>query len=293
MRRGLFLCARPGCLSGAGAPSCGDRREARPAHRPRNVVGDARAAAPASIPRAAASASMSARRGAKAAGSGASASLSATSSSRSRRSGRRRASARSSRARLASASSAGAPRSRARASASARELAAFARRVDASRELLGLARRAGPAPAARSAPRARGRGRPRAPGAPRAAPGRPAARAIGRARAGCAPRAPHSRSTAIMRDGAALHQAARELLPHALGHERVDLARARPCARISAMRLRRDREAEARGEARHAQDAHRVFGEGLAHVAQHAGAAGRARRRADRSACRLRRAPSR
>ena len=36
-------------------------------------------------------------------------------------------------------------------------------------------------------------------------------------------------------------------------------------------RLRRDVEAEARREARDAQDAHRVFRERRAHVAQHAG----------------------
>ena len=75
--------------------------------------------------------------------------------------------------------------------------------------------------------------------------------------------------------GRLLHQPARELLPHALGHERVGLA-ARDHRAHERQRLRRDREAEARGEARHAQDAHRVLGERLAHVAQDPGLAGRA-----------------
>jgi hypothetical protein len=48
--------------------------------------------------------------------------------------------------------------------------------------------------------------------------------------------APHSRSTSNMRLGRALHQPARQLLPHALGHQRIDLAGA-TISRISCHRL--------------------------------------------------------
>ena len=67
-----------------------------------------------------------------------------------------------------------------------------------------------------------------------------------------------------------LHQAARQLLPHALGHQGVDLAVVHQVPK-QRHRLRRDDETfEACGEARRAQQAHRVLGEGLADVAQHA-----------------------
>ena len=82
-----------------------------------------------------------------------------------------------------------------------------------------------------------------------------------------------------MRAGSRLHEPARQLLPYALRHQRVGLAARAPSTRMSFDRLGRDGEAEARGEARHAQDAHRVLGEGLAHVAQQCRPPGRARRR--------------
>jgi len=63
-----------------------------------------------------------------------------------------------------------------------------------------------------------------------------------------------------------------DLAPHALGHQRVDLARAGDLAH-QGQRLVGDAEAqrrEARGEARHAQDADRVLGERRRDMAQHA-----------------------
>ena len=68
-----------------------------------------------------------------------------------------------------------------------------------------------------------------------------------------------------------LHQPARELLPHPLGHERVDLSgfHHQPHQRGG---LRCDAEiGEARRKARQPQDAHRVFGKRRRHVAQHLG----------------------
>ena len=59
-----------------------------------------------------------------------------------------------------------------------------------------------------------------------------------------------------------------ELLPEAVGHQILDLSRV-DHAPHQRRRLLRDAEVEARGEARHAQDSHRVFGKGFAHVAQH------------------------
>ena len=87
---------------------------------------------------------------------------------------------------------------------------------------------------------------------------------------GCAEAPPHSCSTSNMREGSRFHEPARELLPHALRHERVDLAVFRHLAH-EVQRLRGDGEGEARSEARHAQYAHRVFRERGAHVSQHAG----------------------
>jgi hypothetical protein len=72
-----------------------------------------------------------------------------------------------------------------------------------------------------------------------------------------------------MRLGATFHQAARQLLPHALGHQRVHLARGH---HVAAQRPRGVGDAEVRPagrEARQAQDAHGVLGEGVGHVAQH------------------------
>ena len=67
-----------------------------------------------------------------------------------------------------------------------------------------------------------------------------------------------------------LHQTAGKLLPHAFGHQCIDLARGHhlPAQRH---RFRRHLEiGQAGGEARQPQDAHRVLGKGLADVAQHA-----------------------
>ena len=64
------------------------------------------------------------------------------------------------------------------------------------------------------------------------------------------------------------HQAARQLLPDAFGHQRIDFA-GRDHAAHQHHRLGRDAEVgKARREARQPQDAHRVFGERLADVAQ-------------------------
>ena len=66
------------------------------------------------------------------------------------------------------------------------------------------------------------------------------------------------------------HEAARQFLPHALGHQRVGLAGLDHAA-AQRQRLGRDAEiGEARREAAQPQDAHGVFLEGLAHVAEHA-----------------------
>jgi hypothetical protein len=69
--------------------------------------------------------------------------------------------------------------------------------------------------------------------------------------------------------GVRLGQPARELLPDALGHQVVGLARSHHLFH-EFKSLVRDAKAEPRGESRHAQDAHGIFGEGFAHVAQYA-----------------------
>ena len=82
-------------------------------------------------------------------------------------------------------------------------------------------------------------------------------------RAAIAQHADHAR-------GARFHQPARELLPHAFGDQVVDLAGSHHPAH-QRQGLGRDREVgEARSEARHAQDAQRVLGEGGRHVAEEA-----------------------
>jgi hypothetical protein len=73
-----------------------------------------------------------------------------------------------------------------------------------------------------------------------------------------------------MREGLCFHQAARQFLPDALGHQGIDFAGGDHLAH-QRQGFRRHREiGEARGEARHAQDAHRVLGEGRRDVAHHA-----------------------
>ena len=80
-----------------------------------------------------------------------------------------------------------------------------------------------------------------------------------------------------------LHQAAGELLPDALGHQRIDIAVVDHPSR-QRERLVGDLEVgEARREARQAQDAHRILGERRRDVAQHAARPGRAGRRRGRS----------
>ncbi len=64
-----------------------------------------------------------------------------------------------------------------------------------------------------------------------------------------------------------LHQAARELLPHAFRRELRELSGLRQRAH-QRERLRRDGEREARGEARDAQHAQRILGECRRHVAE-------------------------
>ncbi len=65
-----------------------------------------------------------------------------------------------------------------------------------------------------------------------------------------------------------LHQTARELLPHALGRKLGELARRGELAH-QRKRLPRDLESESRGEARDAQHAQRILGEGRRHVPQY------------------------
>jgi hypothetical protein len=70
--------------------------------------------------------------------------------------------------------------------------------------------------------------------------------------------------------GLVLHQAACQFLPHPLGHQGIDFAGGDHLAH-QGHGFRRHREiGEARGEARHAQDAHRVLGEGRRHMPHHA-----------------------
>ncbi|CFN99637.1 Uncharacterised protein [Bordetella pertussis] len=67
------------------------------------------------------------------------------------------------------------------------------------------------------------------------------------------------------------HQPARHFFPDPLGHQRIGLAGLDHAA-AQLHGFRRDAEvAKARGKTAQTQDAHRVLGEGLAHVAQHAG----------------------
>jgi hypothetical protein len=66
-----------------------------------------------------------------------------------------------------------------------------------------------------------------------------------------------------------LHQSARQLLPHALGDQRIGLAVNDHVAHLLE-RGGRDSETKPRGKPRHAQDAHRVFRKGRADVAQDA-----------------------
>ena len=71
--------------------------------------------------------------------------------------------------------------------------------------------------------------------------------------------------------GRGLHQPARQFLPHPLGHQVVGLAVLHHLAH-QLHRFGRDVEVgETRCKTRHPQDAHRVFAEGVGHMAQHAG----------------------
>ena len=100
-------------------------------------------------------------------------------------------------------------------------------------------------------------------------------------------RGPARRSRAArsnMRDGRGFHQAARQFLPDALGHQRVDLAVVDHLAHQRQRLAARREVGEARGETRHAQDAHRVLGEGRATHGAARRPAGRAGRRRGRSA---------
>jgi len=69
--------------------------------------------------------------------------------------------------------------------------------------------------------------------------------------------------------GLRFHQAACDLLPHPLGHQRVDLAVVDhpPHQRIGFRRHRKV--GETGGEARNSQNADRILGEGFADVAEH------------------------
>jgi hypothetical protein len=99
-------------------------------------------------------------------------------------------------------------------------------------------------------------------GALRHAPQRIDFRQQARQRATLAQHGEHAR-------GLAFHQAARQFLPDALG-TRASTSPAATMSRISARVSGATEIGEARGEARHAQDAHRVLGEGRRHMAHHA-----------------------
>ena len=82
-------------------------------------------------------------------------------------------------------------------------------------------------------------------------------------------RKPQRSSASNMRSGVRLGEATREFLPDALGHQVVGFARGdHPLHQRQ--RVVRDAEGEARGEARDAQDAHRILVERGADVPQHA-----------------------
>ena len=88
-----------------------------------------------------------------------------------------------------------------------------------------------------------------------------------------------------------LHQSARHFLPHALGHERIDFA-VRDHLLHQRARFRRDGEIrEARGKAREAQNAHRVFDKRIADMAEQLALRDRRGRRTDRSPARSVRRP--
>ncbi len=66
------------------------------------------------------------------------------------------------------------------------------------------------------------------------------------------------------------HQAARDFLPHPLGHQRVDFAVVDHPPHQRAGFRSDGKVGETGGEARHPQDAHRIFGKRLAHMAKNA-----------------------
>ena len=86
----------------------------------------------------------------------------------------------------------------------------------------------------------------------------------------------HAQSTALAQHleharGLRLHQPTRDFLPHALGHEVIDLALGDHLLHQT-HGLRGNAEVgKPRCKARHAQDAHRVFAESLGDMAQHLG----------------------
>ena len=67
------------------------------------------------------------------------------------------------------------------------------------------------------------------------------------------------------------HQPTRQFLPHTLAHQRVNLALFHHLAHELQGFGRHRKVGKARGKARHAQDAHRVFAKGIGHMAQHLG----------------------
>ena len=69
--------------------------------------------------------------------------------------------------------------------------------------------------------------------------------------------------------GLRLHEPARQLLPHALGHQVVGLAVVHHLAHELHRLGRHGEVGETRRKARHAQDAHRVLAEGVGHMAQY------------------------
>ena len=85
-----------------------------------------------------------------------------------------------------------------------------------------------------------------------------------RQRAASAQRIKHAR-------GLALHQAARQFLPDALGHQPIDFAVCHHLAHHGQGFGRDGKVGKARRKARQPQDAHRVFAEGVGDVAQHLG----------------------
>ena len=163
-------------------------------------------------------------------------------------------------------------------------------------EVVAPGRRSAPAAARRAAPPCRapssGARRCRPPGGSRRAAARPTG---GRPRAAARASAPQSRSTSNMRDGRCFHQAARQLLPDALGHQRIDFAgvdhRAHQRQRSRARRVKSAKRAAKRATRRMRTGSSAKAGDTWRSTRVGAGRAGRRTGRSSAPSARL--APSR